>query len=135
MSTWTATAQESGGTIMGDGDTGRGWLVEYKSDELPTARATTYYHVVDLRERDSDREGEERLYVVSEMTEYIIFTDPEDIGGSETWSDYDYSGDGSYLSYESEDRALEEAQRLAEVEAGNHNSMTTLYWDGTPIRR
>ena len=59
-------------------------------------------------------EPETVRYSVDEQTEWLLFTDQGDPGGTELASDYDY-GPGSVLYYGSLEAAEEEARRWARV--------------------
>lgn len=78
------------------------------------AAVTVYTYVVDLTERGYDDEDTlERPWRVEEMVEFIIFTDPEDIGGTEVWSTTEYTPDVSAYDYAD----LADADEVAEQNA------------------
>lgn len=112
------------GIVGGDG-AGEALSVRYLNRHLPHAQITAYFHVVDLRDRNSDREDEPFPFFVEEMVEYYVADRPvtdEDV--NEKWSDYDYHGFSGCYATEAE--AEVERDRLAAADRAED-----YYWDGS----
>lgn len=101
-SEWTAQDIQpmEDGTFGGDGASwaySARWVK--KNEDGTYSVISTYWYPVDLRERlpqssldwyDETWGSDTLLWDVENMTEYIVCTDPEDVGGTEIWSDAEY---------------------------------------------
>ena len=125
MSGWVSTTFEERNdmTIDPDKQTGFAVVVQWTNPDVPGARATTTYAVV---EEQGETPGEVR-YAVADQVEHLIGSDPDDLPGSETFTSL-VNGEGSYVYYANEDEARDEARRMAAGEVAEG----TIPWDGTP---
>ena len=115
------------GILGGDG-AGPAVSVRYHNRHLPNARITTYFFVVDLRDRDTLDEPVSRPFIVQEMTEYFLADGPvTDPTHSEVWTDYTYHE--TSRAYSTEVAAQDERDRLAEAD-----TVTFYSWDGSRTR-
>lgn len=101
-----------GGSGFGDGDCGdnitRQWARQRQDGTWDVWEVA--FGVIDYRERDD--EHEDHPYAVDEQWTYTHCTDPDDPGSTEVDSTIEY-GEGSYLSYDTEEAARQEARRLS----------------------
>lgn len=100
-------------------------------DDGTFAVVTTYAYAT-LEERVWDGEGNlkeepEPFLDVEELTESIICTDPDDPGGTEIWSRYEYSTPLYYAPKDEED-----ALRLARRQTENESVEYINHWNGKP---
>ena len=124
MKGWQAdgTGIVSNGDCGGDGQRGDSYSVRFRHPDLPNAIITCSAYAAE----DTDRNPGE--FFVQVQTEYIICTDPEDPGSTETWSDYSYDDEDGRI-WDTAGEAEEAARQRAAEELGDAES---LEWDGEP---
>lgn len=132
MAAWIAgDVVDDGNTAagyVGDIATGAGFYVEVTRPDIPTARVTMWFAVVEYEA------GGDFPYAVEDGTEYLTGTDPEDLPGTETYCDIE-RGEGSHLAFTTAEEATNAARNMAERARFVTNEYDTLTWDGvTPIR-
>lgn len=114
----TITNGENAG---GDAQVGKSFCVRFRRADRPCAMITrTAYSV------SAEDDGEERV-IVRVQTEWLVGTDPDDLSGTEQWSDrIDKYAAGPYRSVaETEDTARNVARELL-------HDVDSLAWDGLP---
>jgi hypothetical protein len=125
VSAWAGTITEDpNGGQAAEIDQATGFVVQvtWRREDVPTAQVTTTYAVIE--EVDVDRRVR---YAVSQQMEFLVGTDPEDLDGTEEFSEHFYEG-GSSSTYAVESAAREEARRLAQSELAT----APVTWDGQP---
>lgn len=102
---------------LGDRQHGGAWTVRLVRNDVPTAFVTVAVAVVLNR---ADRWSPET------QIEYMIATDPADIGGTEVWSGYEYESDHAY-DYETPGQAMHALPGIIQHYATSADDFT---WDG-----
>jgi hypothetical protein len=130
---WVKDGPTPDGTMGGDGAY-EALSVRYTRPDKPGSLITAYYYVVDERERrpEDEIEGtlyEDRPFTVEDVTMFATCTDPDDPGGTETWSEYQY-GEGSTMAY----GTLAEAERERDRMIAHYESPDNYMWEGGPTR-
>lgn len=110
-----------GPDIGGDIQRGNAYSVRYIRPDMPGSLITVSFYPV---EYDSCL-GE---FVVQRQVEWLVCEDPSDPGGTEIWSDYDYT-DVSDVVAGSAGEAEQEAREFADAALGQG---WTHRWDGEP---
>lgn len=88
--------------VGGDDQLGEAWSQSFTSDDVPGAMVTVSAYVG----RDSNDPDATELYV-EQVTEYLTFEDPEDIGGTCHWSHLAYDDiDAAPFETEEQGRAI-----------------------------
>lgn len=115
--------------IMGGDGAGESVSVRYLNRHLPNAQITTYYYVVDMRDRDLLHDaypGSPASFVVEEMVDFFIASGPiSDVNAPEAWSDSEYHSHDREFTTEAAAEAFRD--RLAKVDRA-----ATYTWNGNP---
>lgn len=117
------------GVVGGDG-AGQSFSVRYTRADIPGALITSYWYPVDEAERygdDPDSETARTGWDVENHVEYLICTDPENPGMTETWSQI-ITRNPYEMVHETEAEAIAVAKKAAESEQAEHYE-----WDGKPF--
>jgi hypothetical protein len=125
---WKATDVFEGGSgsgIGGDDTVGGHWTVLYLPEPAqtasPFARIEESYYI---RHYDTNPEFP---FAVESQTEYLVCTDLDDPGGTETWSTIGYDSEAAGFN----DRTLENAEQRAKGIASAQTGQNFL-WNGEP---
>ena len=124
--TWAADGPpQPDGTVGGDG-AGESVSIRYRAAENPCAIITSYWFVRDRRALgDSWPEGDPP-FDVENMIVALVCIDPEDPGGTETWSDIEYETPAAN-TFETDEEALRIRDRYVAQERADFYT-----WDGEP---
>lgn len=80
------------GDVGGDWQAGKSYSVRFIRDDNPNAMVTVYTYPIQHDGNDGcgDPECRDGWIELEQQVEYLIGSDPEDRGGSETWSDTEH---------------------------------------------
>jgi hypothetical protein len=70
-------------------------------------------------------------YYLESASEFLTCTDPEDPGGTETWSRYEYDAETGLYPYDF--TSLEESDKMARLVAESYAKTDAFFWDGEPF--
>lgn len=115
-----------GGQVGGDVQVGESWSRRFRPDVEPVEGL---HAIVEedwfASDPDPNEPGPPARFTVTCQTWACVCTDPDDPGGTEEWSDYDYhESEVFYPTLEDADRAAKES---AEASVG-----VGIGWDGSP---
>lgn len=111
-----------GGDVGGDIQAGDSFSIRYRRSDLPGSMVTITAYPVGYENCPDE-------FVVQTQTEYLVCTDPSDPGGTEVWSDVNYS-DG-YEVYDTSAEAEGAARDKATAMLGYADTET---WNGQPFQ-
>jgi hypothetical protein len=119
-----------GGDIGGDIQASDSWAVRFVRDDQPAGPGSASLVTVTCYGTEDEENNPGEFGIVREV-EYLICTDPDDPGGTELWSEYEYDD----VFPDQDPRTAEEAGCLARDEAeAALNDAGELAWNGRPFR-
>lgn len=118
---WMLVSWVEAGGDVGGSQVGESWSVRYRLTVEPDDGLVAI--VDDYWFADADPDDKEAPLAVSNMTSYVLCTDPSDPGGTEVWSDIGYK-DGT-IEYPTAEAAEAAARRSAE-----QANARDIVWDG-----
>jgi hypothetical protein len=114
MSTWTDDGVSHGGASFGDDQVGDDWSHRYRA-RLADGTWVMYTYYVAVREHPEGPNGPR--FFGDERFESIHCSDPDDPGSTEIFSDIVH-GDGTYLTYPTQEEADKWCQRVVGMDFG-----------------